>query len=107
MKQEVRYRKMEEVLLSICISSYNRGDKCQQLVNRILTLEDDRYNIFLCDDYSDEDTRLKLRSLVSQKVTLIQNEGNIGPCPNWFQTIDSGNGRYILHVLDRDDIDVR
>lgn len=97
---------MKKVLLSICISSYNRGDKCLQLVKRILTVQDERYNIFICDDHSNEDTLIKLRSLTNYKVALIQNEKNLGACSNWFKTIDCGNGTYILHVLDRDDIDV-
>lgn len=95
---------MSEILLSICISSYNRGSKCVRLVEKILTVEDDRYNIFICDDCSNKDTIEKLKNLRSSKVFLIQNKKNVGPCKNWFNTIDCGTGRYILHVLDRDDI---
>ncbi len=98
---------MSDILLSICISSYNRGDKCCQLVKRILSIQDERYNIFICDDCSDENTFIKLKSLIDHKVELIQNDRNLGPCSNWFETINCGNGKYILHLLDRDDIDVR
>lgn len=97
---------MNEILLSICISSYNRGDKCCKLVQSILTIEDDRYNIFICDDASDKETINKLRSLDNSKVKLIENKRNAGPCKNWYKTIDCGDGKYILHVLDRDDIKV-
>lgn len=97
---------MSDILLSICISSYNRGDKCYQLVNRILTIQDERYNIFICDDHSEEKTLMKLQKFVDNKVKLIQNDRNVGPCSNWFETINCGNGKYILHLLDRDDIDV-
>jgi len=67
---------------------------------------DDRFNVFICDDCSDEDTLQKLQSLQSSKVILVQNEKNVGPCKNWYKTIDCGDGKYILQVLDRDDIDV-
>jgi len=97
---------MCDILLSICISSYNHGDKCVQLVNRILTVEDERFNIVICDDCSDEDTIRELTTLSDPRVTLIQNKNNVGPCKNWFNTIDSGTGQYILHVLDRDIISI-
>ena len=69
--------KMSEILLSICISSYNRGSKCVRLVEKILTVEDDRYNIFICDDCSNKDTIEKLKNLRSSKVFLIQNKKNV------------------------------
>lgn len=97
---------MSDILLSICVSSYNRGDKCYQLVKRILAVQDKRFNVFICDDHSDKETVTKLKELTDHKVKLIQNDRNIGPCPNWFETINCGNGQYILHLLDRDDIDV-
>lgn len=93
---------MEDILLSICISSYNHGDKCVQLVNQILSIEDKRYNIYICDDCSDDNTVRQLKTLSNSKVTLILNRKNLGACKNWFNTINSGTGEYILHVLDRD-----
>lgn len=95
---------MEDVLLSICISSYNRGKKCAGLVRNILAVEDDRYNIFICDDCSDRENLDELWSLRNPKVTLVKNAENAGACPNWYRTVCCGNGHYILHVLDRDDI---
>lgn len=95
---------MEEILLSICISSYNRGSKCVQLIKKILSLQDERFNIFVCDDCSEGDTVKELKKLVNSKVFFIQNKENIGACKNWYNTIDCGTGKYILHVLDRDDL---
>lgn len=98
---------MERILLSICISSYNRGIKCLRLVKKLLSIEDERFNIFICDDHSNTETVIILKTLDSPKTHLILNDENWGPCRNWFRTIDSGNGKYILHVLDRDDIEIR
>lgn len=97
---------MNDILLSICISSYNKGAKCCQLVRKILAIKDNRYNVFICDDCSTEETLQNLHSLHSSKVTLVRNRKNVGPCKNWFKTIDCGNGKYILQVMDRDDINV-
>ncbi len=96
----------ENVILSICISSYNKGQKCIDLINKILKLDDDRIDIIVCDDCSDEDTVNMLRNLHVSKVKVFFNQSNIGACPNWYETIDHGDGKYLLHVLDRDYIDI-
>ena len=98
---------MSKILLSICISSYNKGERCCKLVKNILSIRDERYNIYICDDSSDEDTLVKIKSIHEDKVNVLINRQNLGPCKNWFQTIDCGDGEYILHVLDRDDIEVK
>lgn len=98
---------MGGLLLSICISSYNRGSKCFRLAKKIMSVKDDRFNIYICDDHSDKETIRIIKGLNSPKVKLIFNEKNIGPCQNWFRTIDSGDGKYILHILDRDDIEIK
>ena len=96
----------EEPLLSICISSYNKGQKCKDLVSKILSLDDDRIDIVVCDDCSDENTQDCLRSIEQRRVKVYINSSNIGACPNWYETIDHGDGKYLLHVLDRDYIDI-
>jgi hypothetical protein len=97
----------KNIVLSICISSYNKGDRCCRLVRDILSIDDDRYNIFICDDWSDNITMEKLNSIRNPKVNVVRNQQNLGACKNWYNTINCGNGMYILHVLDRDDIEVK
>lgn len=94
----------KDILLSICISSYNRGKLCTELVHNILKIQDDRYNIFICDDCSDDSEFAELLTMQNDKVSLIRNVKNKGACPNWYQTINCGDGQYILHILDRDQI---
>lgn len=94
----------KDILLSICISSYNRGKLCTELVHNILKIQDDRYNIFICDDCSDDSEFAELLTMQNNKVSLIRNVKNKGACPNWYQTINCGDGQYILHILDRDQI---
>lgn len=95
---------MKDILLSICISSYNRGKICTELVRNILGIQDDRYNIFICDDCSDDREFAELLTVRNDKVSLIRNEKNEGACPNWYRTVNCGDGQYILHILDRDQI---
>ena len=92
-------------LLSICISSYNKGEKCVDMVSRLLEINDDRFNIVICDDRSEEFSVRALQRINSNKVIIKYNQKNLGACSNWHETINQGNGTYLLHVLDRDYIE--
>lgn len=96
-----------EFFLSICISSYNHMDNCLKLVNEILDLNENRISVIVRDDCSTDRTVEELRKINNNRLEVISNYTNCGPCKNWYNTINSGNGVYLLHVLDRDRIDVR
>ncbi len=92
-------------LLSICISSFNKSEKCVDLINKLIGLNDDRLNVVVCDDCSDAETWDMLQGISDSHFTLRRNSSNLGACPNWYETIDHGDGKYCLHILDRDYID--
>jgi len=93
-------------LLSVCISSYNKGKKLQQLVEGLYNFGDPRINVIISDDCSSDITKSCLEGMASKNVSLFYNSTNIGALPNWFETINHGTGKYILQVLDRDYIDL-
>lgn len=95
---------MKTPILSICISSYNRGRQCRRLVESILSLNSPDINIFISDDHSEEKHIAELRRIDSSAVCLVEHEYNVGACKNWYESINMGNGKYLLHVLDRDEI---
>ncbi len=97
---------MSGYLLSICISSYNKGNRTIDLLNKIRTLHDPRIQIVICDDASDESTRKTLEKIRYNNCRVFYNSRNLGACKNWFETLDKGDGNYLLHVLDRDYIDI-
>lgn len=96
----------KELLLSICISTYEKGTKCRQLVESILELDDERYDIQICDDNSSAECISILNQIKSEKVKLKTNKENIGACKNWYRTIEASDGKYALHVLDRDSVNI-
>lgn len=59
----------------------------------------------ICDDASDEPTRKVLEKIKYDDCRVFHNPRNLGACKNWFETLDRGDGDYLLHVLDRDYID--
>jgi len=97
---------MDKPILSVCVSSYNRGRQCRKLVERILSLNNPDVNIFISDDHSEEKHIKELKKVFNSCVYLAEHEHNMGPCKNWYESINMGNGKYLLHVLDRDEINL-
>lgn len=93
------------MVLSICISSYNRSSDCNRLVKRLLQIPDERFNVWVCDDCSEDGTIEQLEKIEDKRLHIHRNSENLGACRNWFETIDYGDGKYLLHVLDRDILD--
>lgn len=94
-----------EFLLSVCISSYNKGNSCYDLIRKILNVCDQRVNVVVTDDCSDEETYKRISSIRNERYVLYRNNSNLGACKSWYETINHGTGKYLLHVLDRDYID--
>lgn len=92
--------------LSICISTYNRAEKILKLVNTLLSIHDNRFDVIVSDDYSTDDTIERLKKINDDRLKIFRNEYNMGPKENWFYTIDRGDGKYLLHILDRDMINI-
>lgn len=96
----------KEVILSICISSYNRVERTERIVKNILSCPSEKFNIIVVDDCSYDDTVKRLELIGDSRLRIYKNVKNLGAMQNWYETIEHGDGKYILHVLDRDWLDV-
>lgn len=93
---------ISEPVLSICISTYNRGEKIEALVKHILKISSSEMTVVVVDDYSSDDTTERLSQIQDARFHFYSNAFNQGARGNWFETINHGCGKYILHLLDRD-----
>lgn len=97
----------QDIILSICISSYNRSEKVELLVKEILKSKSTKISVVVVDDFSEDDTIKKLKQISDNRLLIFQNKKNVGAKKNWYNTIEKGNGKFILHVLDRDWINIK
>ncbi len=95
----------ERPLLSFCIAAYQRTDITLELVNEILSIKDDRFNIIICDDHSQDGGMLEYKKIEDKRVLVYENEDNLGGYVNICRALDHGNGDYIFYVNDRDNVD--
>lgn len=92
----------EEIVLSICISTYNRALRVENMVKHILQNKSMKFNVIVVDDCSTDDTVERIRAISDERVKVYENVTNLGAKLNWHETLEHGDGQYCLHVLDRD-----
>ena len=92
--------------LGIAVSSFNKGARVECLVKEILKFKSSEIAVTVVDDNSTYDTMERLSRIDDDRLMVVQNSSNKGACSNWFETINQGCGEYILHLLDRDGIQI-
>lgn len=96
-----------EMLLSICIPSYNRPEEIYRLLQSIDIQESDKVEIVICEDHAPkrEAVRDKVHLFKEQTgycVLYIENTVNLGYDKNLRECIKNANGRWIMFMGDDD-----
>ena len=95
---------MKKKILSICIPLHNRTDKAIELIESILKLEDERYDIIISDS-SDKGKDLESKWLhYDSRVTIHSCDSSTLAIKNWKLALDHADGIFAVHVNDRDEL---
>lgn len=97
----------EEILLSICIPSYNRPEEIYRLLQSIDISEYKKIEIVICEDHSPkrEEVRAKVHKFKEQSrynITYIENTANLGYDKNLRECIKNAKGKWIMFMGDDD-----
>lgn len=95
-----------EIILSICIPTFNRGFHVLELVNDILATKLKDIEIIVLDNASTDTTRKLLEQVSDGRLRYIRNENNIGGKLNAVKVLFEPRGTYSMLCLDRDSINV-
>lgn len=102
---EIRENKgKDNILLSICIPTYNRADKVVNLVKSILLYKGNGVEIIVLDNCSTDNTKLLLQEIEDTRLIYKNNEENIGGVPNILKVLTYGSGEFKMLCLDKDSI---
>lgn len=90
-----------EILLSICIPTYNRAEWVSGLVLECLKINSDKIEIIVIDNCSPDNTQALLNEIKDPRFYYYRNSintgfGNIGSCVN------KGRGKFCLLLRDKD-----
>jgi len=103
LQQEIRER--ENVFLSICIPSYNRGKLAYNLIDELLQMPwDAEIEIILSDNGSDKETEYyeKIASMKDVRLRYHRFQENQGFTENFHKLLHMANGKFSVFISDED-----
>lgn len=94
-------------ILSIYIATYNRKEILRKKIKEILEVQSDEFDVWVLDDCSDDGTSEMFSYVTDKRLHYIQNEERVGikkdgAMPNWYKLLEACDGRFTLHLNDRD-----
>lgn len=89
-------------LITIAIPTRNRAQFIQDCVTAALAQSYHRFEIFVSDNASIDETPSKLQKLKDPRLRVVRHEKNIGLLPNWNYCLQEARGDYVVFVSDDD-----
>ena len=91
-------------ILSVCIASYNKAQMTYDLVIKLLSNTDKRFEIVVVDNASTDNTVALLTTIKDGRLRIIVNKQNIGGAANMIKAVYLGDALFSLYTNDRDSI---
>lgn len=93
---------MNNIILSICIPTFNRIEKLLPLINSILSYEGNDIEIVVIDNCSNDDTKKEMVKLQDHRINYIHRSHSVDGIYNIVTSLTYGKGIYSLLCLDKD-----
>lgn len=95
---------MSKYLLSFCIPTYNHSTMIYRIVTNILQCKNERIQIVVSDDASEDDTVCRLREIKDERFKLVTAPCRSGAKLNWYRALMHGDGKWLYLLIGRDTI---
>lgn len=93
---------MNDILLSVCIPTYNRSEKLMSRIQEVLVYTQSDIEIVVLDNCSTDDTEQKIKDIEDERVVYYRNKKCLPPPVNWIEVFKYAKGKYAYHLNDRD-----
>ena len=90
------------IVVSFCIPVYNNALAAEAIVKELLSCEDSRFEVIVCDDNSQENVEELLTKIHDPRFRYYRNEKNLGAHKNWEHTLELGCGEWLYLIMGRD-----
>ncbi len=98
---------VENLLISICIPTYNRSEKVFALVKSLLKYQGANIEVLVVDNCSTDLTAHLLQNIDDKRFRYIKNEKSVVGPVNILKTLVQAKGKYALLCLDKDHLDYK
>lgn len=100
----------KNVILSIFIATYNRKEIVVKKIKDLLKIQSNEFNVYVLDDSSSDGTADALRQIKDSRLQVDRTSERVGiskdgAMPNWYHLLEMCDGKFALHLNDRDLID--
>lgn len=93
---------MNEIKLSICVPTYNRGEILKKTLEGITSQNLDNIEIVISDNASEDETLKIVSDFQSLGVKYFRNNQNYGAVYNIIKALELGSGEYVVLSSDED-----
>lgn len=90
------------IAVSFCVPVYNNSLAACEIVNDLLTSDNQNFELVICDDASDDDSQELLSGIHDHRFKYYRNDENLGFRKNWLHTLELGSGEYLYFAIGRD-----
>ena len=100
----------KNVILSIFIATYNRKEIVVDKIKELLKIQSNEFDVYVLDDASNDGTDEALKKIDDHRLHVDKNNSRIGvlkdgAMTNWYRLLEMCDGKFALHLNDRDLID--
>lgn len=95
-----------DFILSICIPTYNMGNKVSKTIDCLLQCPDTRFNIIVLDNCSTDNSYSHIVQKTSNRVVVKQNIRNLGASLNYIGALRLSESKFCMTLLDKDFINI-
>lgn len=96
---------MDNIIVSFCIATFQRYEVLVELIQEILLVDSDKFEVIVCDDKSLDTSVMKLKGIRDDRLKIYVNEENVGSLLNIHDALSKGQGKYLFYINDRDNVD--
>lgn len=95
------------IILSICVSAYNRKDLTCEHVRKMLQYKGDDIEVIVSDNASEDGTFEALGQIEDRRLRIYRNQHNVGLDGNTIRMLTYASGQYVMTINDRDWVEPR
>lgn len=91
-----------DIIISFCIPIFNQKQLVKKCVNKIISNDDKRIEVVLCDDHSDENIEDLLNEWNDERIKFYRNDKNLGHDLNIITCLKKAKGKFAFLLRTRD-----
>lgn len=97
---------MSNIVLSICIPTYNRSKLVSDCIKGIISCPSQEIEIVVSDNASTDGTRDAVKKIRDSRIKYYQNDENLGYPVNILKLAERATGDFLLYISDEDHVAV-